>query len=487
MKVQALSLLSLSLACHLAPANEDIINFKNNDTLHGTFLGFKDNHTIQWESPESDNPIDFKTDALRKIIFQKGLPRKPFTHTSSITLANGDILPCSIVSIDSEAVAIHADYLGELTIPRNQIRSCDLNPLGQQILYQGPFQADEWRVVTPPDTNDAAIEEQADSTVSNWEFANFSWYNRGQQGSLILNDVKLPSSYRVLFKLESARATNVSLIFGADFKKPVLDDKEGNSRRSSADRITSQFGSCFALRLSSGSTSLSMYNVSDDGESSYTYLKPVNGRSSYRSQSNSLSSIIELRVDTHKQSIASFRNGQLMHIWSLKDMAPIPNGSAIGFNSLSGGDMYLTRISDFTIAPWNGVMESPLSLESNEHDVVMINNGTDRFSGSIIQLDAEQLTLDGNYTKLNIPRQDLQSLNFNLNTLNDSTPNPKNSAQFHMGTSGKITATPTNTNSDSIHLSHPILGELKLNFNYLTAITYDAQSSLLDQWNTKLK
>ncbi len=487
--MKALGIFLLGLSSLSSFAADDILNFKNNDTLHGSFKGFSDTNHLRWMSNESSQEILFSTSEIRKIIFRKGLPAKPFSHTSLIKLTNGDTIPCAILSMDSEFLTIQTNYTGEKKVAKKWIQSCQLHPLGQQITYQGPFSEDAWEIISPSENKNDVHEPARDPDVqtSPWEFGNFSWYNQGEPGALILKGIEYQQSFRIQFKLESTRSSNVAFVFNADFNKPVTDPGSKNHTSRSTINITSLFGSCFALRTNSASTSLGIYNVLENGESSFTYLKPISGRSSYRNLNSSNKSQLELRADFNKLVIAVYRDGQLVNQWSLRDLDLIPHGNGIGFNSQNSGDNYLSRISNITIAPWNGVMDSALSLQDDDSDIVLLANGRDRFSGTITSITDTKLQLKGHYADMTIPRDEIQSVTFAANSLAEAREQSSKEITFHLGKRGTLTASPIGTSANSVIVKHPILAELNLDFNYLTAITYDTSSSLLDQWNTKLK
>lgn len=479
----------VSLSTLSSYAADDILNFKNNDTLHGSFQGFSDTNHLRWMSNESDKEILFNTSEIRKIIFRKGLPAKPFTHSSLIMLTNGDTIPCAILTMDSEFVTIQTNYIGEIKIAKKWVKSCQLHPFGKKITYQGPFDQDAWQVISPTkaEINEENAAQDPEAKSAPWEFGNFSWYNSGKQGALILKDVEHPESFRIKFKSESSRSSNITFVFNADFRKPVIDPESNKNTSHSASRVTSLFGSCVTLRINSRSTSLGMYNVSENGESSYTYLKPINGRSNYRNISSSDTSQFELRADFNKLVVATYRDNQLVNQWSLRGLERIPRGKGIGFNSLNSGDAYLSRISNITIAPWNGVMDSALSLQDEDADIVLLANGRDRFSGIITSITENELLLKGNYADMTIPREEVQSVTFASSTQADIQQQSRKAITFQLGARGALTATPIGTTATGIIVKHPILDELNLDFSYLTAITYDPTRSILDQWNTKLK
>ena len=487
--MKALVLILLGLSGLSSSAANDILNFKNNDTLHGSFKGFTDTNHLRWLSNESSQDIIFGTSELRKIIFRNGLPAEPFKHTSLITLTNGDTIPCAILSFDREFISIQTSYSGEKKIATKWLKSCQLHPLGQHVIYQGPFNQEHWLIASSSDLEGKLTEPSltSESQPTAWEFGNFSWLNRGTPGSLILNGVELPKSFRIQFKSEASRSSNVAFIFNADFNKPDTDNRSKADQSNATTRITSQFGSCFALRTNSGATSLGMYNVLENGEASYTYLKPISGRSNFRNTNPSNASQLELRADFNKLVIAAYRDGQLVNQWSLRGIEPIPQGRGIGFNSFNSGDGYLSRISNITIASWSGVLDSAQSLQAENSDIVLLANGLDRFSGSVKSITESELHLKGQYTDISIPREEIQSVTFSTGDRRKTQKQSSQEISFHLGQRGILRAIPLGTSANSILVKHPILGELSLDFSYLTAITYDTSSALIDQWNTRLK
>jgi len=78
----------------------DHINFTNDDTLHGTFLGFTSTGKIIWKNDAADGNIGFDTNKVRKIVIHDGLEKHPFSHTSYLSLVNQDTIPAEIISMN---------------------------------------------------------------------------------------------------------------------------------------------------------------------------------------------------------------------------------------------------------------------------------------------------------------------------------------------------------------------------------------------------
>jgi hypothetical protein len=479
-------IISLILAsASILDASQDILNFKNNDTLHGEFVGFDGTKSLLWKNQQAEQTITFNTSELRKVVFNQGLSRRPFLHSSLLTLSNGDILPCSISEITDSNILVHTDFADDLRIPKKHVTSCILNPLGQQILYQGPYLADNWELTALPH-NHSDTEPEAEPP--SWEFGNFGWYNRGVMGGITLKDFKLPEAFRLRYQTESPRHSNIAVIINADLKRQKLPITADGSpvRFNTAERITSIFGSCLAIKLGSHNATLASYTVSENGDTNFTNIKAVNGRTSIRRDYSKNTTEVEIRVNRPKKVISLYYQKQLVNQWSLRDIDNLPQGTSFGFLAHYGGDNYLTRVSEISIAPWNGVLDSASSLESETQDIVMLSNGKDRFAGKVLTLENQQLSLDGTYAKMVIPRNELQSINFASDRIQSISNNDSNTITFQFTGSGSITATPLSSDGQTLNVNHPILGNITLKTEYLSAITYGNGGGIIDQWNSKI-
>lgn len=506
----------IAITCASSPLvaveqKSDILNFQNNDTIHGEFLGYNPNGLLIWKTPESTTPIEFDTKKIRKVVFKGGFGASVFSHSSLLTLSNGDTLPCKLESLDDKQATVTTDFAGKLTIQRKHIASIAINPLGSKLLYSGPFSKDDWEIPASAKSDDKAAEKK-----SAWEFGNFSWYNNGALGSIINRSVKLPENYLLGFHLESSTHSNVALVFQADFKKPATKDKNKDVKEAAEkpqprqngvaielnigaagqiaiqqqgnanDPVTAHFGSCLVLRLNAGNPNLCYYGFNEDGSSAIhqiptTFISP----NSFMSVP-SMNQRIELRVSNTKKSVSLYRNDALICQWSLENIENYKPGTGFGFSSIYEAKS-LVRISEVNVAPWNQVIDPAISLQHEERDIIMLSNGTDRFSGNITGYANDQLAFDGSYSEMNIPANEIQSIHFAKKQTADAPETNSSHLKYRFYNNGFLSAKPVGgDNKDTIKVTHPILGALTLRYAFLSSIDFSDTDSLIDDWNRKL-
>lgn len=463
-----------------AQATEDYLNFKNDDTLHGSFAGYSEQGKLIWKSDQAENPISFDTKEIRRLVFNKGRVTKPFTHRSNITLINGDIIPCELLEIAKNEISIRTDFTGELTIPRKKVRAIDIHPNGQKSLYQGPYIKENWKA------SNFASDDESESEPS-WQLTNFSLlFDNKNPGSIVNQSRKLPDSFQMSFDVDLAIYSNVALAFHSDFKKPEIkkeDAKKPVSRISSSQNLMASFGNTMFLNITTSTIALSRYTYDEDGKPKLTSLQNVSGQRLSRTTQLRQKSNIELRVNRFKKTVSVYTNQALTGQWNLEDIGYPAEGTGFGFCSLSSSrNDSISAVSNIVITPWTGIKDSAVSLENEDRDIALLTNGTDRFSGSISNLTDNKISLKSEYAALDIPVDEVKSINFATNKLDTwEAPKDKTVAYRFFGT-GRLSATPISGSPNSVKLQHPILGNISVDFNFLSSIDYTGEPSILDDW-----
>lgn len=124
---------------------QDLALFANGDTLRGSMAGW-DKAGLRWQTVYGQKVI-VTTKFLREIQLR---PRQPPANAAkfiwSVLLANGDVLPGALVSMDDKILVLDTWYAGKLSIPRPLITA--IGKAG--FPYQGPTGLDGW-TLTPAD------------------------------------------------------------------------------------------------------------------------------------------------------------------------------------------------------------------------------------------------------------------------------------------------------------------------------------------------
>lgn len=124
-------------------ARADEITLEGNARLSGAVRSIDPAGAVGLESPLSPEILLLKPGAVAKIEFAAS-GEEPPRSTSLIELANGDLLPATVESLDEKNLTVTAADSGRLVIPRTALRSLQLGVRSRKVIYSGPRSLDEW-------------------------------------------------------------------------------------------------------------------------------------------------------------------------------------------------------------------------------------------------------------------------------------------------------------------------------------------------------
>ena len=129
--------------CSLSATHADVLHLAHDDTLTGTITGI-DNQSVTLTSTLAQAPLKIKADKIKKITFdtQETIDSH---HAEQVSLVNGDILPCQVISMDSDSLLVSTWYAGKLQIPRGSIQSLQFGIVKNKLIYQGTDKPSEWK------------------------------------------------------------------------------------------------------------------------------------------------------------------------------------------------------------------------------------------------------------------------------------------------------------------------------------------------------
>ncbi|BCX49730.1 hypothetical protein HAHE_36380 [Haloferula helveola] len=494
-----------TVAADDAPA--DLLRLTNGE-LEGRFGGINRDGVLRWDRDDGIAPMEFRTDKVRQIVLRGGSSLKPGKDTSHLLLLNGDRLPAKVVSLDDETITLDTEVAGSMVVPRDAIKSLAPNPFGGKLLYAGPFQADEWKITgleedeEKPDEeakeDDAEKPEEkpekpaAEKKDPGWRHVGSKWYHTSGSNALLL-DPSLPDRSVFRFHLEWRSRPPISIAFHADFKEPKVEedvDVKGNRQvvRHSSSSFVDSFGNALVLTLRSSYAQLYRCGYDADGEA---FNDQVRSSSTTVRVDDSGEADFELRTDRTKGTVSLFVNGEYSLQWQLDPVDPdnpdnnsIPAGGGIGFQILD--DDSPVRISDVIVAEWNGMPDSARSLESDDFDVVLLTNGTDRFSGKVRSIRDGSLTLEGQYAELTIPMEEIAEVHFARSALRETEESADREIRVHFQPLGRLSGIPGVTAGGSMKLRSPLIGELAVDLDSAVILEFQSGNRFLNYWDEDL-
>jgi hypothetical protein len=479
--------------------NNDLLRFDNGDQLHGDYEGLGENNTVIWNRNKPEGKaIQFNSSDIRQVILNAGKPEKVITNLSYIGTINGDRFPSIIQEIDDKRALVQTDVAGVLEIPRDQIAIIAPNPMGGRVLYHGPFDKAEWTQRTynhtkgiPKDIDEADIEKESPL----WKFSGSAWYWKdGRMGTAITRDTGMTDRSVLQFDIAWKNRLSLTVAFHANFKTPdnvkPTNQPNDHGQSTSISNLPHIFGSSYILHLYSNYVVLYRSGFDDEGKSFMTRLQSKN--SSLR-LSNSGSAEIEIRCNRVSGEIILFIDGEFVCDWKEKadrqinpDAPPdeyIGKGEGYGF-MLQMDDSPL-RISDVIVADWNGIPDSARSLESDTSDIVLLNNGTDRFSGKISSVKDGKVNLIGKFGKFSFPINEISEIRFAKSSLKTVDPSKESEFKVKFHPHGSISGQIISGNLKNIHLNNSAAGEINIDLSSASILEFKSMKSYLDDWNVE--
>ncbi len=451
----------------------DLINFKNDDLLHGKFQGFTTSGKIIWNHLSAEGNIAFSRAEVRKIVANKGKLTKPFSHTSFVKLKTTDVIPGKITSMSDENLTIETDYSDTFTIPKNLVSNIEFNPIGSHIIYRGPFsEEDGWKISYPERYKPKKDVADKDKKPASWTLKNFSLQHQGNPSSFV-KEHNLPDKFRITYNSYFNRSSP-SIILLADLSVPEIDEENSTVTRNRTrynSTVAGQLGTCLLLRPSS-SGQLSHFSFSDDGSINQNIISNTLKTSSKSFINNK--TFYDIRVDTTTGLIMLYQDKKHIGQWRIDKFKDKFKGQHIGFNMnpYSNPTENKTTLSDIVISKWNGVQDSAISLENNERDIVMLDNGTDRYSGKVTSITQDSVQLKSNYAELSIPHDQVSSVTFASDKVTAPPARQKDDVTIKFYGTGKLTGKVSKADKGYIKIDSKTLGSIKVAKEFISSYEF---------------
>jgi hypothetical protein len=199
--------------------------------------------------------------------------------------------------------------------------------------------------------------------------------------------------------------------------------------------------------------------------------------------------LIEIRIDKPNKSILLYADGSFKCKWSLGE-SYAGKGNTLAFHNPRYNNAEL-RVSDIAISHWNGMKDSAESMSSTKRDIILLNNGIDRFSGIFKHLRDGQVSFEGTYDNaMIIPVEEVHEIHLATGQQKPLPEKAKQAVHFFIYPYGRITGSPSGTadtpgadTPGKTKLSTDLLGDLELDTSFINIIDFSQKNSLLDIWD----
>ena len=494
--LRAIGLISLATRCLATEGEPDMLRFLNGDQLHGQYDGIAEGPSVVWKRDDVAGEVRFDYEDLRQIVLRGGRPAKSLAGYSHVGTVNGDRLPGTIRSLDSKRILLDTEFAGTLEIPREDVGLLAPNPLGGRVLYHGPFAEREWSMISYehpdglPDKADAKDGEENEA-APRWKLSGSAWYYQNERmGTALARKSGMPDRAILQFDLAWKDRLSMAIAFHSDFKHPKVDEEDEEevkaaNRPGQPASLPGLFGHSYVLHLYSNYVML--YRTTFD-ESGKPRLDRVQTNNSQVRLGDSGNARVELRCNRTTGQIILFIDGEFVVQWSELG-GDVPGatgywGKGDGFGFAVQAENSPVRISEIVVAEWNGMPDAARSLQVEDSDIVLLANGTDRFSGKVTEVEDGNLKLESRYGDFIFPMAEIAEVRFAKSSLEKSEEEVAGDlVKVRMAPLGRITGKPVQGTGDKLRLFHASAGEMEVDLRAAVMLEFESSENFIDDWD----
>lgn len=493
--------LTASLLCHGQEPRDDLMSFTNGDQLHGRLAGIAAGPAVIWKREDVGEEVKFSASDLRRIVLRGGRPARSLEMLSHIGTSNGDRIPGVVREMDDKRVVLDTVFGGTLEFPRNQVGLFAPNPLGGRTLYHGPYDPEEWFMPSPEHPEGApAPQADGDDKIPRWNHSGTAWYWQNKEsGTALARKTGMPDRVMLRFDIAWKSRLSCTVAFHADFHKPTVDDGkgEGEGQQGRADLVAAGrvlnatslpnlFGNGYALQIYSNYVMLHRMGFDEDGRARLDRVQTAN---SGLRLGDSGTATVEIRCNRLSGEILLFVNGEFVAQWSeIGDVIEQGGGYAgkgEGFGFVVQAEESPVRISEVLVAEWNGMPDAARSLQVDDADIVLLSNGTDRFSGKVTGLGDGKLRLEGRYGDFEFPLAEIAEVRFAKSRLAEAPDAASDEIKVRLYPLGRISGQPLAGDGSRLRILNGAAGEIGLNLDYAAMLDFRGTESFLDDWDVE--
>ena len=411
-------LLGAFISC--APwAQAETIELVNGDTLSGEVRSLT-KETLTLVSPVSYQPLKINSEVVKSIFFTKDQAEKA-THGERLTLSNGDVIPCQVLSLDDNQLKISTWYAGDFVIPRKQIESLQFGIRDQKIIYRGIDAVNDWS------THDGRWSKSGNTYTC-------------QGSGTLARKLELPENLRISFVLAWKGSPNFAFRFCGE-------SDSATTKQDTYEFLFNSAGMQIRRYEDNNQPGAPLANIP---------LKPLafSGRKAN----------IDLHINRKEGIVSLFIDNNQIGSWP--DPFKTSHGNYIIFNNrssknqLSFTDITVTGINDGTLPRHREAIKKAQSD-------VMIDSTGEKLSGNILRINQGESNKRSVHMKLKFDSKAITIPDRRVSSLFFSQPeqtvkSPKASFIAMLVLNGQLQLSNPRFLDGAIEAKHPILGSCKI-------------------------
>ncbi|MGL5017438.1 MAG: hypothetical protein ACRDBP_04845 [Luteolibacter sp.] len=417
-------LLALAVSA-LGSATADQLTLTGDARLTGTVRAISDAGVVELDSALAPAPILLKAEAVAKVEFSTPEANSAPPGTL-VELANGDLLPANLESLDGQNLTITTPHAGRLTIPRVALKSMQLGVQKRRAIYSGPKDAEEWS---------RGIDES-----KQWKFSGGSLVSNGS--ATASKEFNIPHQFILKFTLKW-QANPSFQIFFADPLTPGVD---------LVDRYYLQFNSA----------GLEIKRESSTGKRFQTVI--LFARTPDQFPNNQVD--VEIRVDRKSSRLHLRLNGEPEGA-GIDPVSTPPLGNGVKLVN-SSAPALSQEIRGIEIAELDNVRARHRSEDrGNPSEDSLISRDEDRWSGKLVKISQNpdgavfHFKSDFQDTLLELSEKDVSTIFFSQPE-NAPAPDPSPPFALRLAGEGSLRVSSSIFSPEDITAQHPLLGPLKI-------------------------
>ena len=482
-----LALLALASGLSVAAATPpDVLRLADGE-LAGKFAGVSADGILRWQRDDSPSPLEFNINKARHIALRGGIPARSEARTSHVELIDGDRVVGTITGLRDGEITLDSPHTGPIVIPQDRIRRISPNPFGGSLIYAGPFTAEGWEILdsTPPEQVENQDDEGAGDDEPTWQHSAGHWYYTGGRDALRY-PARMPDRSIFRFHMDWRSRPSISIAIHADFSAPPPPpEKADDEEIRQPDLPVRMFGNALIISIRSNYATLQHSGYTQEGE---PFTRHLRSSTSGLRIDESGDADFEVRSNLDEGIVSLFVDGSFWLQWNLEfadDARPL--GSGIGYLINEESEHY--RITDILVAEWNGMPDAARSFESPDRDIVLMTNGTDRFSGKVTAIADNVVQLAGPYADLEIPLAQVASIHFTQpadEDQDDAGSEDGSGVRVHFLPIGRLHGKLIEADPTRIILHSPTLGRIEARLESASLIEFSRQGMFLQEWDEDL-